>query len=111
MVPVSIEVEEGVVFAGHVYDPDGKPVFGATVAPALRLSPFCDTTASISREKLPNADSPTQMCLQSAGIVLASTAVVMTRSIYNCRWATTRWKSRIRLRSPGRFNSPSRQIR
>jgi hypothetical protein len=77
----------------------------------LRLSPFCDTTASISREKLPNADSPTQMCLQSAGIVLASTAVVMTRSIYNCRWATTRWKSRIRLRSPGRFNSPSRQIR
>jgi hypothetical protein len=42
----------------------------------LRLSPFCDITASISREKLPNADSPTQICLQSAGIVLASTAVV-----------------------------------
>jgi Carboxypeptidase regulatory-like domain len=42
----------------------------------LRLSPFCDTTASISREKLPNADSPTQICLQRAGIVLASTAVV-----------------------------------
>jgi Carboxypeptidase regulatory-like domain len=42
----------------------------------LRLSPFCDITASISREQLPNANSPTQICLQSAGIVLASTAVV-----------------------------------
>jgi Carboxypeptidase regulatory-like domain len=33
--PVTIEVERGVVFSGHVYDPDGKPVFRATVAPAL----------------------------------------------------------------------------
>jgi hypothetical protein len=42
----------------------------------LRLSPFCDTTASISTDKLPVTDSPTQMCLQSAGTVLASTTVV-----------------------------------
>lgn len=34
MKPVTIEVEQGVVFSGHVYDPDGKPVAGATVAPA-----------------------------------------------------------------------------
>jgi beta-lactamase regulating signal transducer with metallopeptidase domain len=34
MQPVAIEVEQGVVFAGHVYDPDGNPVEGATVAPA-----------------------------------------------------------------------------
>ncbi len=34
MKPVTIEVERGVVFSGHVYDPDGKPVAGATVAPA-----------------------------------------------------------------------------
>ena len=34
MAPVKIEVEGGVVFSGHVYDPDGKPVAGATVAPA-----------------------------------------------------------------------------
>jgi thiol-disulfide isomerase/thioredoxin len=34
MRPVTIEVERGVVFSGHVYDPDGKPVAGATVAPA-----------------------------------------------------------------------------
>ena len=35
MKPVTIEVEKGAVFSGHVYDPDGNPVFGATVAPAL----------------------------------------------------------------------------
>ncbi|HEV3302654.1 MAG TPA: carboxypeptidase regulatory-like domain-containing protein [Planctomycetaceae bacterium] len=35
MPPVTIEVEQGVVFAGHVYDPDSNPVFRATVAPAL----------------------------------------------------------------------------
>jgi protocatechuate 3,4-dioxygenase beta subunit len=34
MKPVLIEVEQGTVFSGHVYDPDGNPVFGATVAPA-----------------------------------------------------------------------------
>lgn len=34
MPPVTIEVERGVTFSGHVYDPDGKPVEGATVAPA-----------------------------------------------------------------------------
>lgn len=34
MRPVTIEVERGVTFSGHVYDPDGKPVEGATVAPA-----------------------------------------------------------------------------
>ncbi len=34
MEPVTIEVEQGVVFTGHVYDPEGKPVAGATVAPA-----------------------------------------------------------------------------
>lgn len=34
MKPVTIEVERGVTFSGHVYDPDGKPVAGATVAPA-----------------------------------------------------------------------------
>ncbi len=34
MKPVTIEVERGVIFSGHVYDPDGKPVAGATVAPA-----------------------------------------------------------------------------
>jgi thiol-disulfide isomerase/thioredoxin len=34
MKPVAIEVEKGVVFSGHVYDPDGNPVFAATVAPA-----------------------------------------------------------------------------
>ena len=34
MKPVTIEVERAVLFSGHVYDPDGKPVAGATVAPA-----------------------------------------------------------------------------
>jgi beta-lactamase regulating signal transducer with metallopeptidase domain/thiol-disulfide isomerase/thioredoxin len=34
MNPVTIEVEQGVTFSGHVYDPEGKPVAGATVAPA-----------------------------------------------------------------------------
>ncbi|HEX4073585.1 MAG TPA: carboxypeptidase regulatory-like domain-containing protein, partial [Planctomycetaceae bacterium] len=34
MKPVTIEVEPGVTFSGHVYDPDGKPVARATVAPA-----------------------------------------------------------------------------
>jgi hypothetical protein len=34
MKPVTIEVERGVAFSGHVYDPDRKPVEGATVAPA-----------------------------------------------------------------------------
>jgi len=32
--PVEIFVEAGVEFSGHVYDPDGKPLAGATVAPA-----------------------------------------------------------------------------
>ncbi len=34
MQPVTIAVERGVVFSGHVFDPEGKPVEGATVAPA-----------------------------------------------------------------------------
>ncbi len=34
MEPVRIEVERGVVFFGKVFDPDGNPVEGATVAPA-----------------------------------------------------------------------------
>ncbi|MDB4766324.1 M56 family metallopeptidase [bacterium] len=34
MKPVRILVEQGVTFRGHVYDPDGNPVSGATVAPA-----------------------------------------------------------------------------
>jgi hypothetical protein len=34
MPEVEIVVERGVVFSGHVYDPDGNPVEGATVAPA-----------------------------------------------------------------------------
>jgi beta-lactamase regulating signal transducer with metallopeptidase domain/thiol-disulfide isomerase/thioredoxin len=34
MKQVTIEVERGVAFSGHVYDPDRKPVEGATVAPA-----------------------------------------------------------------------------
>lgn len=34
MAPVQILVEQGVEFSGHVYDPDGKPRAGATVAPA-----------------------------------------------------------------------------
>ncbi len=34
MQPVTIEVERGVVFSGHVYDPEGNAVEGATVAPA-----------------------------------------------------------------------------
>ncbi len=34
MQPVTIEVERGVTFRGRVLDPDGKPVAGATVAPA-----------------------------------------------------------------------------
>lgn len=34
MAPVQINVEQGVEFSGHVYDPDGKPSAGATVAPA-----------------------------------------------------------------------------
>lgn len=34
MPPVTIEVEKGVVFTGRVLDPNGKPVAGATVAPA-----------------------------------------------------------------------------
>jgi Carboxypeptidase regulatory-like domain len=65
---LNIDREEGAV--GVLFADLEKPEI------TLRLSPFCDTTATISREKLPNADSPTQICLQSAGIVLASTAVV-----------------------------------
>jgi beta-lactamase regulating signal transducer with metallopeptidase domain len=34
MSAVQINVEQGVEFSGHVYDPDGKPREGATVAPA-----------------------------------------------------------------------------
>ena len=34
MKPVQIFVEQGVVFSGHVYDPNGKPRAGATVAAA-----------------------------------------------------------------------------
>lgn len=34
MEPVTIEVEKGVTFSGKVLDPNGKPVAGATVAPA-----------------------------------------------------------------------------
>jgi protocatechuate 3,4-dioxygenase beta subunit len=35
MKPVTITVERGVTVTGRVLDPDGKPVAGATVAPAL----------------------------------------------------------------------------
>ena len=35
MKPVTITVERGVTVTGRVVDPDGKPVAGATVAPAL----------------------------------------------------------------------------
>ena len=35
MTPVTIAVERGVTVTGRVVDPDGKPVAGATVAPAL----------------------------------------------------------------------------
>src|SRR5260370_34582703 len=35
MGPVPIEVERGANVRGRVLDPDGKPVAGATVAPAL----------------------------------------------------------------------------
>jgi beta-lactamase regulating signal transducer with metallopeptidase domain/protocatechuate 3,4-dioxygenase beta subunit len=35
MAPVTIELERGVTIRGAVLDPDGKPVAGATVAPAL----------------------------------------------------------------------------
>ena len=34
MEPVTIDVEKGVTFSGRVLDPNGKPVAGATVAPA-----------------------------------------------------------------------------
>ena len=34
MEPVTIEVEQGVTFRGRVLDPNGKPIAGATVAPA-----------------------------------------------------------------------------
>ncbi len=36
MPPVTIETEQGVTFSGRVFDPDGNPVAGATVAPALK---------------------------------------------------------------------------
>jgi thiol-disulfide isomerase/thioredoxin len=45
----------------------------------LRLSPFCDTTASISKDKLPDRDSATQMHLQSGGFLLASAPIVDDR--------------------------------
>jgi beta-lactamase regulating signal transducer with metallopeptidase domain/protocatechuate 3,4-dioxygenase beta subunit len=35
MAPVKIVLEKGVLIAGRVLDPDGKPIAGATVAPAL----------------------------------------------------------------------------
>ncbi|MDB5387564.1 MAG: blaR1, partial [Planctomycetaceae bacterium] len=35
MKPVTIETERGVTFAGHIYNPDGLPVEGATVAPVM----------------------------------------------------------------------------
>ena len=35
MQPVTIEIERGVTFSGHVYDPNGKPVAGATVVPTV----------------------------------------------------------------------------
>jgi beta-lactamase regulating signal transducer with metallopeptidase domain/thiol-disulfide isomerase/thioredoxin len=54
MKPVTIEVERGVVFSGHVYDPDGNPVAGATVAPAKTGSGNSltgDTRYSVTTEK------------------------------------------------------------
>jgi hypothetical protein len=52
MDPVTIETERGVTFSGHVYDPDGKPVEGATVAPALNgYSLTGDTRYSTKTEK------------------------------------------------------------
>ena len=35
MQPVTIQIERGVTFSGHVYDPNGKPVAGATVVPTV----------------------------------------------------------------------------
>jgi thiol-disulfide isomerase/thioredoxin len=45
----------------------------------LRLSPFCDTTATISREKLPDSESPTVLHLQSGATFVASAPVVDDR--------------------------------
>ena len=52
MKPVTIETERGVTFSGRVYDPDGKPVEGATVAPALNgYSLTGDTRYSTKTER------------------------------------------------------------
>jgi beta-lactamase regulating signal transducer with metallopeptidase domain len=52
MKPVTIETERGVTFSGHVDDPDGKPVEGATVAPALNgYSLTGDTRYSTKTER------------------------------------------------------------
>ncbi len=54
MGPVTIEIEKGVRIRGRVLDPDGKPVAGATVAPALTgtgNSLTGDTRFSVSSKK------------------------------------------------------------
>ena len=59
MEPVTITVERGVTVTGGVVDPDGKPVAGATVAPALTgtgNSLTGDTRFSVETER--TADSP-----------------------------------------------------
>jgi protocatechuate 3,4-dioxygenase beta subunit len=66
MGPVTIEFERGVTLKGRVLDPDGKPVAGATVAPALTGSGNSltgDTRFSVSTD----ADGQFTMLLPASG--------------------------------------------
>lgn len=66
MKPVTIVVEKGVWIRGRVLDPDGKPVAGATVAPALTgtgNSLTGDTRFSVES----NSDGKYEMLLPASG--------------------------------------------
>ena len=65
MAPVTIEIEKGVRIRGRVVDPDGKPVGGATAAPALTgtgNSLTGDTRFSVKTK----ADGTFEMCCRPA---------------------------------------------
>jgi hypothetical protein len=67
VVALDADREEGAF--GVLYADSQKPEL------TLRLSAFCDTTATISKDKLSNPNSPTQAWLTSGGMWLAVTPV------------------------------------
>ncbi len=66
MRPVTISLEPGVTITGRVLDPDGKPVAGATVAPA-RTGTFNSLTGDTRFSFESNADGTFTMLLPASG--------------------------------------------